>query len=491
MVSSVCFLLSIQIFTGLTSGMSSSIQGLCNTTKPVPTVPSFPATEIQNISLVGGSSHCSGQLHLQIKSLRLTLCPQEFSSREADVVCRELECGSTHAVVTGNFFDGQKAEMWNHSYACQNNETRLSRCIEVQRECHSADGVGIVCSGGYHEMRLQSGANRCQGEVQLYYNSSWSAVSGQLPSPDEAELMCKKLQCGHAVGLTVETAQMNPTVYVNDWTCLVTHPVTSDCLEGARKSEHPGTVALNCSEGEVPAFRLVDGRNPCVGKMEVFHRGFWKPVCQSQMDFSVRNLVCSELECTGLWSRWNGPGLIGKNRTGATICVKCRSQTVQLLTDKKTLWHCQEERRPFEQMNITCKDPRSRGLPKVRKGLSGSVTACVVLVILLVLLLLLAYGWKQYQRNGKQVFRRKQTQRQWIGPTGATSHAVSFHRNNNANARPASSQSTDGNVYMGTPQKDTLSAYPALERRANLPANPRDNSSDSDYDFFDTHAQRL
>uniref|UniRef100_UPI00398E6AF2 T-cell surface glycoprotein CD5-like n=1 Tax=Pristiophorus japonicus TaxID=55135 RepID=UPI00398E6AF2 len=100
-------------------------------------------------------------------------------------------------------------------------------------------------------------------------------------------------------------------------------------------------------------------------------------------------------------------------------------------------------------------------------------------------------GFESLSLSPLSVFRRKQTQRQWIGPTGAASHAVSFHRNNNANARPTSTQSMSDNLYTGTPEKATLSAYPALERRANLPVNARDNSSDSDYDFFDTNVQRI
>ncbi|XP_059498775.1 scavenger receptor cysteine-rich type 1 protein M130-like [Stegostoma tigrinum] len=520
----------------------------CAYTTPAVTTPGF-AHDIQYVTLQHGPSHCSGLLMLHLSFPRnVSVCSQGFSRSEAEVVCKELRCGSVHSIVDGKFFANLTLKMWDHAVKCRNNETELKKCHKVAETCQSVGSVGIVCSDGHHDLSLQSNADRCHGNLLLYYKSSWHGVYG-LILPDDAEGICKKLDCGHAVKVEENSVTTVSKVLVTNWTCLLTKMNISQCVteDGLPRVGHK-PIKLHCSRSELKVFRLVDGRSSCVGLLEVFHRGSWKPVCGNQSPGEFRESVCRQQECDSAGPGWKGPGPRGKNWTLSTQCVECMNQGLKSLVDQQTLWDCKEIRKSFKQINISC--PGTEGcasssgslrevqqdemllggmvmsLPRTRRplehhfssfaeqpeqkkmdperfrnyqlppqkeggGLSGGVTACIVLVVILILLLLLSYGWKLYKRNGKQVFRRKQTQRQWIGPTGAVSHAVSFHRNNNANMRPASSQSAMSNVCTGAPQKDTLSAYPALERRANTTFNLPGHSSDSDYDFFDTHCQRL
>ncbi|XP_078390064.1 CD5 antigen-like [Cetorhinus maximus] len=495
MASPVFFLLLVQIFAAFANRIAlaqeSSIapsKDLNGTAAP-PTTTASVASEIRKVQLGDKESGCSGRLTLLLSNDSVvTLCPDGFSRQEADVVCRELGCGSVHAIMAGSLFGKATERLWGQGVECRNHPSKLSECHKVWQQCRSADRVEIVCSEAHFQLQLV-GPSHCMGDVQLYFKGSWHYVSNSNFRAKEAELVCKKLQCGHAVSVDENTTGRRPTVRVKNWSCLSGEAKVSGCLEQVGIS---GTATtLNCSEGEGAVFRLVDGRSQCDGRMEVFHRGSWMPVCLSEWDIRHRELVCSQLQCSGPETRWNVPGTRGKNRTGETTCVKCHSLGIKTMIHQTNLWDCKEVRASMKQMNITCPDPRPKVKPKVTERLSGGVTTCIVLAVLLLLLLLLTYSWKMYKRDGKQMFRRKQTQRQWIGPTGAASHAVSFHCNNNANLRPVSTQSADGNLYAGTPQKDSFSAYPALERRANLPVIVRDNSSESDYDFFDTNAQRL
>ncbi|XP_041029954.1 scavenger receptor cysteine-rich type 1 protein M130-like [Carcharodon carcharias] len=494
MGSPVFFPLLVQIFAAFTNrialGQESSIapsKDLNGTAAP-PTTTASVASEIQKVSLGDKEPGCSGRLRLLISNTSLvTLCPDGFSRQEADVVCRELGCGHVHSIVAGTLFGKAKETLWDQGVECRNNQSKLSECHKVWRQCHTPHRVDIVCSEAHFQLQLV-GPGYCKGDVQLYFKGIWYYVSSSSFTAEKAELVCKKLQCGHAVSVYKKTTGKHPTVHVEKWSCLAGEAKVSGCL--GQVGSLDGATNLQCSEGEGVVFRLVDGHSQCDGRTEVFHQGSWMPVCSSEWHDRHRELVCSQLQCSGPESRWNEPGTRGKNRTGETTCVKCRSLDMKTI-QQTNLWDCKKEWAPWKQMNITCPDPRPKVKPKVTERLSGGVTTCIILAVLLLLLLLLTYSWRMYQRDGKQMFRRKQTQRQWIGPTGAASHAVSFHRNNNANLRPVSTQSADGNLYRGTPQKDSFSAYPALERRANLPVIVRDNSSESDYDFFDTNAQRL
>ncbi|XP_060709432.1 scavenger receptor cysteine-rich type 1 protein M130-like isoform X2 [Hemiscyllium ocellatum] len=489
----ICLLLSVYILTGTpASGLAGTPMPRgepCTYTTPTVTPPRI-ATEIQQVRLMEGPNRCSGNLVLTLTTIQtVRVCPQGFSVSEAAVVCRELNCGSLHSIRNGNFFSNLTHKVWEHTVKCHNNETQLKDCHRVTETCNSAGSVGIVCTGGLHELQLRYGPGRCHGDLMLYYGGAWRSVGGAI-SPDTAEAVCEMLGCGHAVELGIRAAMNPPVVSVKNRMCFLPQPSITNCVEIIQQP-NPAGRSLRCAGGDPKAFRLVDGPSSCAGTLEVFQRGCWEPVCASQSLSLTQQTVCQQQECGRSGSGWKGPGPRGRNRTLSTSCVRCQSLGLRMLMDNQTLWDCKEQQIHLKQMNISCPEPPHTTLREDRRGLSGGVTACIVLVVILLLLLFLSYVWKLYKRNGKQVFQRKQTQRQWIGPTGAASHAVSFHRNNNANFRPVSSQSASSNVYTDGPPKDTLSAYPALERRANAPLNLRDNSSDSDYDFFDTHGQRL
>uniref|UniRef100_UPI00398E980D uncharacterized protein n=1 Tax=Pristiophorus japonicus TaxID=55135 RepID=UPI00398E980D len=157
MASLLMFLLSLQLLAGGCSRTTPSLDvvpqplgeqnGPCNTTKEVTMETMKPATDIGHTFLVDGTSPCSGRLELGLRNgSRVTHCLQEFSRSEAEVVCRELGCGSMHALVTGRFFKGQAPMVWQEGVKCRMNETKLSQCSKVPQTCGSDGTVGIMCS---------------------------------------------------------------------------------------------------------------------------------------------------------------------------------------------------------------------------------------------------------------------------------------------------------------------------------------------------------
>ena len=65
-------------------------------------IPSLPTVYDEAVRLRSGSSNCEGRLEIYIarRGLWGTACDGNFGSKEAEVVCRQLGCGTQGAART-------------------------------------------------------------------------------------------------------------------------------------------------------------------------------------------------------------------------------------------------------------------------------------------------------------------------------------------------------------------------------------------------------
>ncbi|KAM6121466.1 LOW QUALITY PROTEIN: scavenger receptor cysteine-rich type 1 protein M130-like [Pterocles gutturalis] len=99
---------------------------------------------------------------------------------------------------------------------------------------------------------------------------------------NNAAVVCKQLGCGSAVGAP-RYGHFGPgsgPIWLDDVGCNGTESALSDCTH--------------------KFVRLVGGKNPCSGRVEICDEDQWKPICDSHFGPKAADVVCRELQCTVL-----------------------------------------------------------------------------------------------------------------------------------------------------------------------------------------------
>ncbi len=77
-----------------------------------------------------------------------TVCDAVFDQQDAEVVCRELDCGAPVQVLGAAAFDKGDAQMWTEEIQCRGEETIIRLCPTSKDIQYLQDNcVGLICSG--------------------------------------------------------------------------------------------------------------------------------------------------------------------------------------------------------------------------------------------------------------------------------------------------------------------------------------------------------
>ncbi|KAK3544526.1 hypothetical protein QTP86_015055 [Hemibagrus guttatus] len=292
--------------------------------------------------LVNGSDSCSGLVELQYLSKWGTVCAVGWDMRAADVLCAQLDCGSSVAVVEVDWFGEGSGHIWADVFDCQGKETHLSRCGVSSWNrvaCSHKHDAGVICNGSsmaLHEGRVRlSGGSECQGEVEIYFRQDWSRVLLDSWSLSEASVLCRQLGCGSVLNYrSSPSTTEHKHMCVTGFSCSGSEAHLGNCSSAQAEP-------VNCSSGEQlyitcsdpHSIRLVGSGGDCAGRLEVFHSGSWGTVCDDSWDIEDAQVVCRQLQCGVALSThipaWFGPG------TGSIWLneVECEG-------NETSLWNC-------------------------------------------------------------------------------------------------------------------------------------------------------
>uniref|UniRef100_A0A8C5VT70 T-cell differentiation antigen CD6 n=1 Tax=Microcebus murinus TaxID=30608 RepID=A0A8C5VT70_MICMU len=294
----------------LTGPLSPAPSGQPNTST-TETGPLEPGEQL-GVRLVNGSSRCSGTVEVLLEASWEPACGALWSDHAAEAVCRALGCGGAGAAAqlapptpelpwgpaAGNASEAPNATLAGApAILCSSAEWQL--CDVVEHVC-SRDGkpAWVTCAEN-RALRLADGSGPCAGRVEMLQSGQWGTVCDDAWDLEDAHVVCRQLGCGWAVqalpGLHF-TPGRGP-IHRDQVNCSGAETHLWDCpgLPGDHYCGHKEDAGVVCSEHQ--SWRLTGGADPCEGQVEVYFRGVWSTVCDSEWYSQEAEVLCQTLGC--------------------------------------------------------------------------------------------------------------------------------------------------------------------------------------------------
>ncbi|XP_078284950.1 scavenger receptor cysteine-rich type 1 protein M130-like [Rhinoraja longicauda] len=101
------------------------------------------------LRLDGGSNNCSGRLVILFNNSWGTVCDDSWDLADANVVCRQLGCGSARRTPEAAAIAPASGEIWLDEVKCTGAESLLTSCMSSplgQHDCDHKEDVFVTCS---------------------------------------------------------------------------------------------------------------------------------------------------------------------------------------------------------------------------------------------------------------------------------------------------------------------------------------------------------
>ncbi|XP_075185911.1 scavenger receptor cysteine-rich type 1 protein M130-like [Anomaloglossus baeobatrachus] len=274
-------------------------------------------SESKQLRLVNGSARCVGRVEIYHDGRWGTICDDSWDKSDADVVCKQLDCGSAVKGTTGAYYGRGTGDIWLDDVECVGNETYIWNCPSKQfgkTDCGHKEDAGVICSE-FLDLRLVDGPHECEGWLEVYYNGRWGFACNNVMPEFSLSVICKHLNCGSKGYLDIKMGDVSKGSFWVDhinctkhskllWECPSSPWSTNPCSNrdyAYLVCEKNQTSIQSCPESEPctdnDRIRLTGGDNRCSGRVEVFYQGQWGTVCNDDWDIHDANVVCRQVGC--------------------------------------------------------------------------------------------------------------------------------------------------------------------------------------------------
>ncbi|XP_058240041.1 antigen WC1.1-like [Hemibagrus wyckioides] len=313
---------------------------------------------------LSGGSECQGEVEIYFRQDWRRVLLDSWSLSEASVLCRQLGCGSVL-----NYRSSPSTTEHKHmcvtGFSCSGSEAHLRNCSSAQAEpvnCSSGEQLYITCSGKFNPVpkfiRLVGSGGECAGRLEVFHSGSWGTVCDDSWDIEDAQVVCRELQCGVALSTHIP-AWFGPgtgPIWLNEVECEGKETSLWNCrFQLCKEGEcgHHEDVGVVCSEFK--EIRLSEG---CEGNLEVFYNGTWGNVCHNEMELETADMVCRELNC-GILELLDSARARVESAPNWLDHVKCRKHDSNLLKCPSSPWGQNKCNNRDEVVHITCTEDRT------------------------------------------------------------------------------------------------------------------------------------
>ncbi|KPP75152.1 hypothetical protein Z043_105621, partial [Scleropages formosus] len=291
------------------------------------------------------SQECAGTVLVTNSTSKGIDRGKTWGTPEANVVCRELNCGTSRVIPPPGLF-AAKGSTAITILGCEGTENHLWQCnkeITASSYLPPNTTAAVICSSTLTlsdpdtvKVVLLNGAkeSRCFGAVHFNRNGINEAVCSNEWDINDGSAVCKELGCGWP--LLVSPGEWTSDAHVNNVFCFGSESSVFHCMANYQKPTDCTKATVTCSTqcfvypiGSIKP-RIQDLKEKCSGNVELFHSGHWYPVCSKVLSKNLLNWICEELHC-GTALPGNGTVLnTEETKEGFSIITACERDNLSI-----------------------------------------------------------------------------------------------------------------------------------------------------------------
>ncbi|XP_072024616.1 scavenger receptor cysteine-rich domain-containing protein DMBT1-like [Amphiura filiformis] len=267
------------------------------------------------VRLVNGRTGAQGRVEIRLNGEWGTVCDNNWSIEDANVVCKQLGYENGASVALGGASWGRgEGDISLDEVKCNGDESDLSWCLHRGygvHNCDHSDDAGVKCNDGQPlvDVRLVNGQVANEGRVELRIANDWGTLRGRDGYMlRNADVICRMLGFPRAAMFSANAAfgeGTGPTLL--DW--LECPSGREDTIDDCRHSTWNASTSIDHSrdfgivcflDNELPVpMRLVDGASPSEGRVELYFNGDWGTVCDDDWNLNDAHVICNNLGYNG------------------------------------------------------------------------------------------------------------------------------------------------------------------------------------------------
>jgi deleted-in-malignant-brain-tumors protein 1 len=253
----------------------------------------------------------SGNVEICLNNQWGGICSDRWMTEDAQVVCKQLGYSSDGAVpLTDNYYGSSSVEAIHlHGVQCTGDESYLFQCNTSNiGECTHQQVIGVACQGSNFscqsgDVRLSGGTQLHEGRVEVCKDNLFGTICDDQWDNIDANVICNQLGYANDGAISLSQAAYGEGIgplFFGDVICMgdeanitqCSYNPSTHCTHSEDASVVCKPVNPSCEDGSV---RLVNGRTPNEGRVEVCYNGVWGTICHDFWDDTDAGVVCNQL----------------------------------------------------------------------------------------------------------------------------------------------------------------------------------------------------